>query len=506
MDGNVDDWDAEQLSMAKRDIGQALQLDPSQIGVSVLPGSVVLKVVLPEKSQADRLVELVSGMSRTATTAPSSARLMKLGGVRIESASTSIDSAFVEESCYTREAWTSEKRAWCCKHHKLGCEDLFVKESCYTKEAWTQEKKAWCCKHHEIGCLLTTAEPTEPPTTQLPTDMPTNPPTTPPSTDTPTPFPTRRPTHTPTKKLSKTCVLTGGEVVPRGWRGRDTGSNECNTCRCRSKGRLFCTQMHCPTKMSLEVSGRPDDITESVRLELRTSIGQSLGIDADELIVEVSESVARRTQRSVKLDVTVVPDVEHQQVTTLVSNLNSGTLRPLVEHHVFSATTTRSEQPRLDALSSASLSETRARSEAGHSTAPAAEAESGAGGMIALVAGVIAVGVAVVAVVALAIRRRKARAREAEGEAALRRLVVMDGSGAGPILCDLVGGTTRVQMQGGSMPMPSGMSARPGRRQRGGSKLMDTLTTFHQMNTSTDRTDFTEVDLTDSQISVCLAV
>merc|ERR1712216_445885 len=198
------------------------------------------------------------------------------------------------------------------------------------------------------------------------------------------------------------------------------------------------------------------------------------GVVADDLIVEVSQSLARRRQGSVMLDVTVVPDVEHQHVKTLVADLNSGRLRPLSKHQVFSATTTGSAK--LVAQSRASLSETRARSEAGHSTTPGAETESSLGGVIALVASVVGTAVAVVAILAVVIRR-KALAKDAENDAALRRLVVMDGSGSGPMLCDFIGGSAQIQTQGRAMPMPSGVSARPGRRQRGGSKLMDTLTT-----------------------------
>ena len=43
-----------------------------------------------------------------------------------------------------------------------------------------------------------------------------------------------------------TCTLAGGEVVPEGWSGKDTGSNSCNQCRCLSVG-LACTKMACPS-------------------------------------------------------------------------------------------------------------------------------------------------------------------------------------------------------------------------------------------------------------------
>jgi len=41
------------------------------------------------------------------------------------------------------------------------------------------------------------------------------------------------------------CVLTGGETVPGGWSGPDTGSNFCNSCTCEF-GMLACTLLICP--------------------------------------------------------------------------------------------------------------------------------------------------------------------------------------------------------------------------------------------------------------------
>jgi hypothetical protein len=44
------------------------------------------------------------------------------------------------------------------------------------------------------------------------------------------------------------CKLTGGEHVARGWNGKDTGSNYCNSCDCSDNG-LVCTAMACaPTE------------------------------------------------------------------------------------------------------------------------------------------------------------------------------------------------------------------------------------------------------------------
>tara|TARA_B100001750_G_scaffold149066_1_gene119319 strand:+ start:531 stop:1481 length:951 start_codon:yes stop_codon:yes gene_type:complete len=42
-----------------------------------------------------------------------------------------------------------------------------------------------------------------------------------------------------------TCTLNGGEVVKKGWSGKDTGTNYCNQCMCLNGG-LGCTKMACP--------------------------------------------------------------------------------------------------------------------------------------------------------------------------------------------------------------------------------------------------------------------
>jgi hypothetical protein len=43
------------------------------------------------------------------------------------------------------------------------------------------------------------------------------------------------------------CNLTGGETVQRGWTGKDTGNNSCNSCFC-TNGVLGCTKMACPAR------------------------------------------------------------------------------------------------------------------------------------------------------------------------------------------------------------------------------------------------------------------
>merc|ERR1711988_1157100 len=45
----------------------------------------------------------------------------------------------------------------------------------------------------------------------------------------------------------KACALTGGQIVPSGWGGKDTGSNSCNSCAC-DDGNLSCTKVRCPVQ------------------------------------------------------------------------------------------------------------------------------------------------------------------------------------------------------------------------------------------------------------------
>ena len=52
-----------------------------------------------------------------------------------------------------------------------------------------------------------------------------------------------------------TCSLNNGEVVQKGWSGKDTGANYCNQCMCLSVG-LACTKMAC-TSMKVPVTSTP---------------------------------------------------------------------------------------------------------------------------------------------------------------------------------------------------------------------------------------------------------
>jgi len=65
-------------------------------------------------------------------------------------------------NCRTREAWSKEKKRWCCKKKNIGC-----KYNCLTRELWSDEKKKWCCKNKKLGCPAIkpiTIEVTAPPT------------------------------------------------------------------------------------------------------------------------------------------------------------------------------------------------------------------------------------------------------------------------------------------------------------------------------------------------------
>ena len=70
------------------------------------------------------------------------------------------------------------------------------------------------------------------------------------------------PTLTPGKiEEAATCTLTGGEVVQKGWSGKDTGSNHCNQCRCMGPG-LACTKMACH---SIKPTAVPSPVHEIVK-------------------------------------------------------------------------------------------------------------------------------------------------------------------------------------------------------------------------------------------------
>ena len=43
---------------------------------------------------------------------------------------------------------------------------------------------------------------------------------------------TQTQTQQPGDTRKKACALTGGEIVPSGWGGKDTGGNSCNSCAC----------------------------------------------------------------------------------------------------------------------------------------------------------------------------------------------------------------------------------------------------------------------------------
>jgi len=48
----------------------------------------------------------------------------------------------------------------------------------------------------------------------------------------------------PKPESGERCQLSGGEMIPNGWSGKDTGINYCNQCTCMN-GALACTKMAC---------------------------------------------------------------------------------------------------------------------------------------------------------------------------------------------------------------------------------------------------------------------
>jgi len=54
-------------------------------------------------------------------------------------------------------AWSVEKKAWCCRRHRLGCPDTEQLYDCHAKDwqesrQWPSQKRDWCCRKHQTGC------------------------------------------------------------------------------------------------------------------------------------------------------------------------------------------------------------------------------------------------------------------------------------------------------------------------------------------------------------------
>merc|ERR1719401_3087399 len=60
-----------------------------------------------------------------------------------------------------------------------------------------------------------------------------------------------------------TCTPAGGETVEHNWRGRDTGSNCCNRCRCRNGG-LACTRKGCAGQCGGNAAVRESEASKGV--------------------------------------------------------------------------------------------------------------------------------------------------------------------------------------------------------------------------------------------------
>jgi len=68
-------------------------------------------------------------------------------------------SAFTYDCMNTGGGWPAAMKAWCCRHHNLGCEGEPSKLSswCHSglanwKTQWSALKKSWCCSHYDLGC------------------------------------------------------------------------------------------------------------------------------------------------------------------------------------------------------------------------------------------------------------------------------------------------------------------------------------------------------------------
>lgn len=83
-----------------------------------------------------------------------------------------------------------------------------------------------------------------------------------------TPIP---PAMTPEAKKTEegaACTLSGGEVVKKGWSGKDTGANYCNQCMCLDAG-LACTKMACPAvQLPVNPTLAPPNLGEVLTLKI----------------------------------------------------------------------------------------------------------------------------------------------------------------------------------------------------------------------------------------------
>mmetsp|Transcript_118679 Transcript_118679/g.383217 ORF Transcript_118679/g.383217 Transcript_118679/m.383217 type:complete len:886 (-) Transcript_118679:113-2770(-) len=109
-----------------------------------------------------------STIARTGTGQPDSTSAVVTAMPNMSSAATSSYNCTVGTSNRDR-AWSLQKKAWCCKHHMVGCQNRqLVHPSALVAtttrdpyncasgpiawENWTIGKRAWCCVHKEVGC------------------------------------------------------------------------------------------------------------------------------------------------------------------------------------------------------------------------------------------------------------------------------------------------------------------------------------------------------------------
>ena len=90
-----------------------------------------------------------------------------------------------------------------------------------------------------------------------------------PEMDTPVPEPEESPDD-------GSCMLSGGEIVPDGFSGYDSGFNYCNTCGC-SDSFLICTEMACEPLQGDECTLTGGEVVSTGKYEFISSLHRDTG-------------------------------------------------------------------------------------------------------------------------------------------------------------------------------------------------------------------------------------
>jgi hypothetical protein len=74
-----------------------------------------------------------------------------------------------------KTAWSNEKKAWCCKHKRRGCDGIFDCKAgkANWKLGWSARKKQWCCEKVKFGCVEGRPQPTPTPPESVPSSSET---------------------------------------------------------------------------------------------------------------------------------------------------------------------------------------------------------------------------------------------------------------------------------------------------------------------------------------------